>query len=109
MNMGKALKIAFRPRKGTAIYLGIMAAMALVEFAIIEHQLFSRVVMFTLGSVLMALAVKLYAHVSFPLFLRCADHTLPRGSMFVLAVILHVSGGLLLLPLLWEHAQMSGV
>ena len=62
MNMGKALKIAFRPRRGTAIYLGIMAAMALLEFAVIEHQPLLRVLMFTLAYLFLALAMKLYIH-----------------------------------------------
>ncbi|WP_346914755.1 hypothetical protein [uncultured Roseibium sp.] len=52
MNLGKALKIAFRPRKGTAIYLGIVAALAIVEFATIEHQPFLRVLMFTFAYLL---------------------------------------------------------
>ena len=109
MNMGEALKIAFRPRRGTAIYLGIMAAMALLEFAVIEHQPLLRVLMFTLAYLFLALAMKLYIHVFFPLFLRCADHTLPRGSMFLLAVIFHASAVGLISPLLLDHINKAGV
>ena len=87
----------------------IMAAMALLEFAVIEHQPLLRVLMFTLAYLFLALAMKLYIHVFFPLFLRCADHTLPRGSMFLLAVIFHASAVGLISPLLLDHINKAGV
>lgn len=65
--------------------------------------------MFTLGYLFLAVAMKLYIHVFFPLFLRCADHTLPRGSMFLLAIILQTGATVLISPLLLEHINKGGV
>jgi len=105
MKIYRALRIAFKPTAGTAVFLGIIAAMALIQFVVIEPQSLSMVIAYVLGYLLFALSLKLILGAVFGIFVKHSGDTLPRGLMLLLAFILSVGAMLLLAPLLSEYAR----
>jgi len=105
MKIYQALRIAFKPATGTAVFLGIIAAMALIQSVVIEPQSLSMVVACVLGYLLLALSLKLILGAVFGIFVKYSGDTLPRGTMFLLAFILSVGAMFLLAPLLSEYAK----
>lgn len=104
MNIGRALKIAVSPLIGTAIFLGIVVAMALIQFLLIEPESVSQAVVYALGYLAFAISLKLVLGAVFGLFISQVDGVPPRGAMLLLALILMAGGMFLLMPLLSEYA-----
>ncbi len=109
MRMGEAIKIAFLPQTGTAIYLAINAVLFLVGCLFIEPQPFWNILSATLGCVLLALAGKLYIGVFFGLTFGIVGDDPPRGSMLLMAVILHICSGAFIFPFLIEYGRLQGI
>ena len=100
MDINRALKIAFKPVVGTAIFLAVVAIMAVVQFAGIEAQTPTMTIAYTLGYLFFALSLKLILSAVFGVFVETIGEALPRGAMFILAFIFLMIGLLLLVPLL---------
>lgn len=105
MNIGRALKIAVSPLIGTAIFLGIVVAMALIQFLLIEPESVSQATIYALGYVAFAISLKLILGAIFGLFISHSDSAPPRGAMLLLALILMVGGMILFMPMLSEYAM----
>ncbi len=103
MSISRAAKIAFLPPVGTAIYLGIIVVMAIVQFGTIESTAPSQVVAYVFGYFAFALSLKLILSAVFGLFVGKSHVVLPRKAMLLLAVILMIVGMFLLMPFLVEY------
>lgn len=104
MNIGRALKIAVSPLIGTVIFLGIIVAMALIQFLLIDSKSLSQATVYILGYMAFAISLKLVLGAVVGLFIGQADGAPPRGAMLLLALALMASGLFLLMPLLSEYA-----
>jgi hypothetical protein len=109
MRMGEAFKLAFLPRKGTAIYLGIIAIMFLTEYLFIEPFAPLNVLALTLGFMTAALGLKLFAGAMFGIFVGAPGDDLPRGSMLLLGMLFQVCALFLMAPMLIEAGRMYAI
>jgi hypothetical protein len=105
MNIYRVLKIVFFPAKGSAIFLGTVVIMALIQFVLINPQVLLKVTAYTFGYVFWALSLKLILGVIFGVFVEITEEHSPRGMMLLFALVLIASGMILLAPLLLEHSD----
>ncbi len=107
MSIGGALKIAFSPLVGTAIFYGIVFAMALISMLVIEREPLSQAIAYALGYLAWAMSLKLILGAVFDVFVGQFDGVLLRGTMLLLATILAIGGMILLMPFLSEYANRA--
>lgn len=79
MSIVRALKVMVHPPVGTAIYLGILAALVIVQFVFIVPQPLLKAGAFTLGFLFLALGLKLFASAVIGVYESYLGDALPGG------------------------------